>query len=111
MTAAAGMALARQDVEADEARFPLTSKAEVQPLGRAGIPSELRVQVVERADDEHQATYSRKFTVQEDLHGPGVNTPGLAVLDFNLNLPVLKALLSEGAPRKRAKAKPEHAPA
>lgn len=64
-----------------------------------GNPPELRAQVVgHELDDEHHATYGREY-LQEKLHDPGASTPGRAVLDFNLNLPVLRALLSEAAPR------------
>ncbi len=73
--------------------FHSLRKTVIQSLQGAGVPSELRAQVVgHELDDEHHATYSREFTAHEKLHGPGKNTPGLAVLDFGLNLPALRAL-------------------
>ncbi|MBH1469083.1 site-specific integrase [Stenotrophomonas maltophilia] len=82
--------------------FHSLRKTVIQSLQGAGVPSELRAQVVgHELDDEHHATYSREFTAHEKLHGPGKNTPGLAVLDFGLNLPALRVLLNDQTPRKR----------
>lgn len=84
--------------------FHSLRKTVIQSLQGAGVPSELRAQVVgHELDDEHHATYSREFTAHEKLHGPGKNTPGLAVLDFGLNLPALRALLNDHTPRKRVR--------
>lgn len=88
--------------------FHSLRKTAIESLQGAGVPSELRAQIVgHELDDEHHATYSREFIAHEKLHGPGTSTPGLAELDFGLNLPVLRALLLDSAPPKRAKANPK----
>ena len=57
--------------------------------------SELRAQLVgHELDDEHHATYSRSFTAREKLQGLKDVSPGLSVLSYGLNLPVLRSLLS-----------------
>ena len=83
--------------------FHSLRKTVIQSLQGAGVPSELRAQLVgHELDDEHHSTYSRDFTVREKLHGPGPTTPGLDALNFGLNLPVLAQLLLDTAPKPRA---------
>ncbi|MEL1264919.1 site-specific integrase [Pseudoxanthomonas putridarboris] len=83
--------------------FHSLRKTVIQALQGAGVPSELRAQLVgHELDDEHHSTYSRDFTVREKLHGPGPSTPGLTALSFGLNLPVLAQLLLDTAPTPRA---------
>lgn len=83
--------------------FHSLRKTVIQSLQGAGVPSELRAQLVgHELDDEHHSTYSRDFTVREKLHGPGPTTPGLDALNFGLNLPALAQLLLDTAPAPRA---------
>lgn len=53
----------------------------------AGVPSELRAQIVgHELDDEHHATYSREFTNAEKLYGMGPHTLGLSKVNYQLAL-------------------------
>lgn len=62
-------------------------KTFIQELQTLGVASELRAQIVgHELDDEHHATYSRAFTAKEKLSGMGKHSPGLAALNYKLEL-------------------------
>ncbi|MBV6804637.1 DUF6538 domain-containing protein [Xanthomonas axonopodis pv. fascicularis] len=71
--------------------FHSLRKTLIQDMQGAGMPSELRAQIVgHELDDEHHATYSREFTNAEKLQGMGHHSPGLNSLDFKLHLATLR---------------------
>lgn len=83
--------------------FHSLRKTVIQELQGAGVPSEMRAQLVgHELDDEHHATYSRPFTIAEKLNGAGTS-PGLVVLAYGLDLDALRPLLTASVSRRRAK--------
>ncbi|MCL1553290.1 DUF6538 domain-containing protein [Xanthomonas nasturtii] len=83
--------------------FQSLRKTVIQQMQTAGVPSELRAQIVgHELDDEHHATYSRAFTPAEKLAGAGAS-PGLSVLAYGLDLDALRPLLTASVSRRRAK--------
>lgn len=89
--------------------FHSLRKTVIQGMQAAGVPSELRAQIVgHELDDEHHATYSRVFTPAEKLAGAGAS-PGLSVLAYGLDLDALRPLLTASVSRRRAKT-PERRP-
>ena len=72
--------------------FHSLRKTVIQEMQGSGVASEMRAQIVgHELDDEHHATYSRPFTVSEKLNGAG-GTPALGVLDYGIDLEVLRTL-------------------
>jgi len=92
--------------------FHSLRKTLIQELQGAEVVSEMRAQIAgHELDDKHRATYSRKFTVEEELEGLGVHSPGLLSSNYGLNLEALRslvdpALLLEGSlPRNSRRAR------
>lgn len=78
--------------------FHSLRKTVVQQMQTAGVPSEVRAQLVGHdLDDEHHATYSRRFTAAELL-------PWLSRLAYGLDLDALRPLLTASVSRRTAKA-------
>ena len=78
--------------------FHSLRKTVVQQMQAAGVPSEVRAQLVGHdLDDEHHATYSRRFTAAELL-------PWLSRLAYGLDLDALRPLLTASVSKRTAKA-------
>lgn len=76
--------------------FHSLRRALIQELQGAGVVSELRAQLVgHELDDEHHVTYSRDFTASEKLDGLRGVSPGLSVLNYELSLDSLSALMNQ----------------
>ncbi|UUF00281.1 integrase [Xanthomonas hortorum pv. pelargonii] len=76
--------------------FHSLRKTLIQELQGAGVVSELRAQLVgHELDDEHHVTYSRDFTASEKLDGLRGVSPGLSVLNYELSLDSLSALMNQ----------------
>lgn len=66
--------------------FHSLRKTLIQEMQGAGVPSELRAQIVgHELDDEHHHTYSRNFTSVEKLNGPGLGIAGLKAISYQLD--------------------------
>ena len=67
--------------------FHSLRKTLIQEMQGAGVPSELRAQIVgHELDDEHHATYSREFTNAEKLFGTSAGSRGLSIIAYKLTL-------------------------
>ncbi|CTP85391.1 site-specific integrase [Xanthomonas graminis] len=76
-----------KDWEPAKRGFHSLRKTFIQELQGAGVVSEMRAQIVgHELDDEHHATYSRGYSVQEKLNGVGKSSAGISALTYRVNL-------------------------
>lgn len=86
-----------KDWEKAKRGFHSLRKTFIQELQGKGAASEMRAQICgHELDDEHHGVYSREFTPTEKLNGvksTEIQSAGLKVLDYGLNLEALSLLL------------------